>query len=313
MNNEKAPIIQMNKVGVIPAKFNEKIIGAYGESAKAWLETLADRTQTILDQWDLMFEADVPNLSYNYVIKVVDSNETPLILKLGVPNSDFRNEINSVQEYDGRGFARLLKADPEQGTMLLERVEPGTMLSAELDEELVIQQFIHVWKAIRRPLPEGFVFPTIMNWADGLKRYEDRYIDRDGPISMEFVGLARDYFQEINETSAGPELLHGDLHHENILYSEQRGWIAIDPKGLAGDPYYDVVSFLINHLHTKADPKALLKRRVDIVCTELGFDRERFLKAAVAMATLYACWGVEDQSEWENTFQCAQWFYDFLL
>src|SRR2546428_7795870 len=34
-------------------------------------------------------------------------------------------------------------------------------------------------------------------------------------------------------------VLHGDLHHENLKYSQQRSWLAIDPKGLIGEPAYD--------------------------------------------------------------------------
>ena len=38
-----------------------------------------------------------------------------MILKLGVPNFDTRNEMITLQAYDGNGCAKLLKSDPENG------------------------------------------------------------------------------------------------------------------------------------------------------------------------------------------------------
>jgi streptomycin 6-kinase len=40
-------------------------------------------------------------------------------------------------------------------------------------------------------------------------------------------------------------LLHGDLHHDNILH-DGNAWVAIDPKGLIGDPAYEIAPLLCN-------------------------------------------------------------------
>lgn len=293
----------------ISSEFQEKITNAFGPAGKAWIDSLEQRVETYLQKWELTSEGPVDNLSYNFVLKVRDSNGTPLILKLGVPNFDTRNEMVTLKAYNGEGCAQLLKSDPENGVMLLERIVPGTMLSAERDEMVVIENFIKVWQAIRRPVPGGTSTPSLIHWFDGLTRYRN---SGGGPISLEHVQLAEEYFQQVLNTSEGPQLLHGDLHHENILYSKQMGWMAIDPKGVAGDPYFDVVSFLINQLESKADPKSTLKLRVDTISEQMGLDRQRLLKAAIALGTLYACWGVEDLADWETTYQCVKWFIEFL-
>lgn len=298
---------------LISSKFKQKMINAFGREGEVWLSGLETHVQTYLIKWNLIMEGPVENLSYNYVARVTDSKGTPLILKLGVPNFDCRNEMRTLQAYDGKGCAKLLNSDPENGVMLLERVAPGTMLAEEKDEALVIQSYLKVWNDIRRPLPSGGETPSIKNWFAGLNNYRSVYSNGGGPISYEHLQLAEECFQYIHDTSAGAELLHGDLHHENILYSDASGWMAIDPKGVAGDPYFDFVSFLINQLQTKEDPKGLLKFRVDAISQKLELDRIRLLKAAVALATLYACWGIEDKDpEWEQTYQCVKWFIEFL-
>lgn len=297
----------------LPDLFIQKITGAFGETGQAWLDILETRLETFLARWDLTFDSTVPNLSYNYVAKVTDSEGIPLILKLGVPNYDFQNEIRCLQAYAGQGCAKLIKSDIKHGAMLLERLDPGVMLSTLTDEEEVIKHFMHVWKAIRRPVPDGAIFPTILDWAQGLQRYKERHQSSEAPIPFETVNLAEALFQELTESSEGLQLLHGDLHHENILYSEQQGWMAIDPKGVVGDPYCDVVQFIVNQLEDKTNPKDLLKLRIDRLCEGLQLDRERLLKAAIAMGTLYACWGIEDNSDWVHTYQYVQWFQEFRI
>ena len=294
----------------IPGDFQEKIINAFGPDGKSWLESLEQTVEIYLKKWNLNNEGPVENLSYNYVLKVTDSEGTPLILKLGVPNFDTRNEMRTLQAYNGNGCAKLLKSDPGNGVILLERLVPGRMLSEEKDERLVTETFVKVWKAIRRPVPNDTSTPSLTHWFEGLERYRKNF--PHGPIPHEHIQLAEDFLQQVIDSSAGPELLHGDLHHENILYSKQQGWMAIDPKGVAGDPYFDVVSFLVNQLESKKDPKSILKLRVDTISEQLGLDRQRLLKAAVALGTLYACWGIEDQADWETTYQCVKWFIEFL-
>ncbi len=268
---------------------------------------------SIADNWGLQVESPVTNLSYNYVLHVTDQNNHPYILKMGLPGFDFGNEIRTLQLYNGQGCARLVKADAERGAMLLEKLQPGTMLSEEDDERVVIQNFCHVWEQIRRPLPNDSEFPTVFDWTSAFSRYQSNHASNNGPIPNEWVQLANDYLHEIQQSTSENELLHGDLHHENILFSNERGWLAIDPKGVAGNRIFDVVSFMINHLFTKPDPESVLKLRVDLISETLHLNRGLLLKAAIAMSTLYACWSVEDKDpDWNQTYQCAKWFDKIL-
>ncbi|MBM7691420.1 streptomycin 6-kinase [Peribacillus deserti] len=297
---------------LIPDLFKKKIMGAFGAEGEAWLSKLETRVQEFVGKWSLTIEGPVSNLSYNYVLKARDQEGKPVILKLGVPGFDFQNEIHTLQVYNGEGFARLLKADGEKGALLLEQLRPGIMLSEEKDETLAVHYFLDVWMAIRRPVPPGISFPSIMDWASGLNRYLEAYPNGEGPITSEYITHASELFKEIHKTSEGDELLHGDLHHENILFSHDRGWLAIDPKGVSGDPYFGLSSYLINHLFDQKNPKELLSYRINLLTNNSRIDRERLLKAAAAMSVLYACWGIEDNDpEWKNTFECARWFEEF--
>lgn len=89
--------------------------------------------------------------------------------------------------------------------------------------------------------------------------------------------------------------LHGDLHHDNILSSD-RGWLAIDPKGVLGDPAYDLANFFRNPEHAVelAANAARVNRMADIFAERLGYQRRRILGWAAAHCALSACWDIED-------------------
>lgn len=85
--------------------------------------------------------------------------------------------------------------------------------------------------------------------------------------------------------------LHGDLHHDNILSSD-RGWLAIDPKGLVGDPHYELANAFRNPhgaIKLAADPKRI-NAMADTFSARLGLNRKRILGFAAAHAGLSACW-----------------------
>ncbi|WP_432353607.1 aminoglycoside phosphotransferase family protein [Sporosarcina sp. A2] len=297
----------------LPTEFEQRVQNSFGTEGEVWLESMEERVAYFAEHWGLTIEQPVHNLSYNYVTNVVDSRQTPYILKLGVPDMDYRNEMETLRIYNGHGCVRLVNENRERGAMLLEKLIPGQMLCDLSDEEVVVQEFISVWKKLRRDLPDDSDLPLIKDWIVSLEAYQKHHWDEDGDLPNERVRQALRYFHELRESTETLGLLHGDLHHENILYSQERGWLAIDLKGVGGDPSFDLVQFMLNHLMEKPNPKALLRYRVEQICELLVLDKRRLLKVAIAMSMLYACWFVEDKHPaWIERLQCAQWFNEFL-
>ena len=94
-----------------------------------------------------------------------------------------------------------------------------------------------------------------------------------------------------------PEVvLHGDLHHDNILSSGD-GWLAIDPKGVLGDPAWEVGPYLYNNLPDTAGEgswRATIRRRADQFAAELGLDRRRIYGCSKAYAALSCAWSLDE-------------------
>jgi streptomycin 6-kinase len=100
-------------------------------------------------------------------------------------------------------------------------------------------------------------------------------------------------------SQAGTRLLHGDLHHENLLFDYRRGWLAIDPKGVVGELAYEVGAALRNPCQEPglyAEPN-IIEKRVDCFSRMLSLDSGRILAWAFAQAILAAIWELEDDGE----------------
>lgn len=229
------------------------------------------------------------------------------MLKMGVPNREFKSEMAALRLFNGEGACRLLDSDEEDYWMLLERLQPGTMLSTLEDDEEATHIAAEVMQKIWRPAPKDDVFIQLSDWFDGLKRLRARFNGGTGPLNEKLVERVErsvgDFFAE-NHRSV---LMHGDFHHFNILSSE-RGWLIIDPKGVIGPAGYEVGPLLINpwvDVLSGRDYRGMTRRRIDILHERLGFERERIREWGLAHAVLSAWWGIEDNTGWESALAFA--------
>jgi streptomycin 6-kinase len=100
--------------------------------------------------------------------------------------------------------------------------------------------------------------------------------------------------------------LHGDLHHENILRGE-RGWLAIDPKGVLGDPAFDAANLFYNPLDRDdlcLEPERIA-RMAETFSKALGQDVRDILDHAIAYGCLSAAWHAEDGNDKDEKRELA--------
>ncbi|MNI09084.1 Aminoglycoside/hydroxyurea antibiotic resistance kinase [compost metagenome] len=122
-----------------------------------------------------------------------------------------------------------------------------------------------------------------------------------GPISKETLQEAMETYQIMNKMSEKPYLLHGDLHHYNMLMDNSLSWVAIDPKGLIGDREYDVIQFLLNKLPNE-NLTEVIEKSIDIFVAELGLDKQKMLRWGFSHTVLATCWTVEEDGSYHKTF-----------
>lgn len=192
----------------------------------------------------------------------------------------------------GVGAVRLV--EEAEGAVLMERALPGRQVLEVLDaegEDAATAIFCDTLAALRRPPPQGGGFRTVEDWGLGFDRNRERALAKG--IDAALIDQGQGMFAELCASQGPSILLHGDLHHYNIVEDERRGWLAIDPKGVLGEVAYDAGAWLRNprdHVH---DP-ASVARQAAIIAERLGLSLDRVLAWHFAQCVLSCLWGVED-------------------
>jgi streptomycin 6-kinase len=280
----------------LPDTFVRTVLGVYGEPAgRAWLDALPGLLADVAARWELCL-GDPYGLSFNYVARAVRADGTPAVLKLTPPAGELRYEVAALRHFGGAGAVRLLAADVDAGAVLLERAEPGELLTAlqARDDDTATRVAAAVGTRLHRPATRPL--RTVEDWArDAFGWLRRRYGGGTGPFPAELLDRAEAEHAELVASSAPPVLLHGDLHHDNILTAE-RGWLAIDPHGVLGEPAYEAGPLLRNPIGLGARPDlaAVLARRVPILAEAYGVDAERIRGWGRAHNAVSLIWSHQD-------------------
>jgi len=296
----------------LPQQFRHKITSTWGEDGREWLDRLPAIIAACQARWGLASISPVPDLSYNFVAFVVQADGTEAVLKIGVPNPELITEIEALRNYQGRHAVALLDADRDLRALLLQRLNPGKSLSELENDEAATAIAAHLMRDLPIPEPANHQFPTLGRWALAFKRLRERFDGKTGPLPLRMVEKAERLFQELQASNSRQMLLHGDLHHDNIRANGENDWLAIDPKGVIGDPAYEAARFQHNPIpdflsmdHTQR----IAQRRVEIIAPILQEDPSRLLAWAFFDAMLGACWSVEENSDfWQYSISCAEIF-----
>jgi streptomycin 6-kinase len=278
------------------------IINLYGESGKNWLEQLPDFLKKCENTLKIKLRQPFHNLSYNYVAQAILSDGSSAVFKCGVPNKELASEIAALAHFAGNGAANLIAADAKDGWLLIEKVESGTRLSTIDNDDEATRIIIGVMQKMNYHLcgnDKMVVFSTIASWLEGFKRLYKKFDGNTGPFPQELIKRADLLSQELLQSMGEAVLLHGDLHHDNVLSSNRDFWLAIDPKGVIGEAEYEIGALMKNpmpRLVAALELKKLFLRRIDIIIEMTGFERYRVIGWSFIIAILSAWWVFEDNS-----------------
>lgn len=280
-----------------PESFVSTNIEERGLEGVEWLKRLPSILADCEQRWSLKLGPPFQALSYNYAAPAVRSNGSSLVVKVCVPDKEFISEVEALRLYDGVGAAQLYEFDIDLGAMLLERLAPGIMLSSVGSDEEAIAVAASVMRKIWHSPPAQHHFLHVSDWARGIEKLRAQFNGGSGPFPERLVQKAESLFAGLLASMDAPVVLHGDLHHFNILSAQRQPWLAIDPKGIVGEPAYETGAFIRNPIpgiYSAPNLARLLDRRIRLFAEDLGFDPARIYGWATAQAVLSAWWTFED-------------------
>lgn len=288
--------------------FTTRVIDLHGEVGRKWLEDLPQLIASVQKQWGIRVDEPFPALTYNYVSPAIQGDGSEAILKLGVPGPHIEHEAECLHRYDGEGAPFVLEHDSALGAMLIERILPGTNIK-ELNDITAIEAAVSVMERLHQASISNTNLPTVQDWWLGFQRLRKVYSGSTGPLPGKLVDEAESIFAELAGSMNDPVLLHGDLHHENVLAGSRLPWIAIDPQGVIGEPAYEVGAFLRNPFPDLLGRKGLdkvLEQRVAAFSELLGIEKDRIAGWGYSQAVLSAIWTLEDHGAgWEEMIDIA--------
>jgi streptomycin 6-kinase len=277
---------------MITATLRRNVTAVWGTAGAAWLDALPATLDAIARDWSLT-PGEPFDLSYHYVAAATLADGTPAVLKLGVPGGgSLAEEAPALAAFAGRGAVRLLRADLDRGALLLERALPGDRARA-LPDAAATAAAITVMRELHAVVA-GPSLPDALTQAGAFDRYLARFPD-GGPLPRAHVAAAAGLMRELCASAPARVLLHGDLHHDNLLRAARAPWLAIDPHGLTGDPAYEIGSWLFNPDPDDRDPAltALMPGRLEQLADGLAQPVDRVAAWGFVKSVMSDVWTVE--------------------
>jgi streptomycin 6-kinase len=250
-----------------------------------------------LARWDLVPDGE-PIKTPSSLLLAVRHNGVPAMLKIAREEEERRGGA-LMAWWDGDGAAKGLARHGE--ALLLERATGarslGAMVAAGQDDEASrilcgVAARLHV----PRPGPPPELVP-LTHWFEAL-----------APAARTHGGLLAQADSAAQALLADPRdvvVLHGDIHHGNVLDGGERGWLAIDPKGLLGERTFDFVNILRNPDAAVALAPGRFDHQVEVLAAVASVERRRLLDWTLAFAGLSAAWHLADGTSPDLDFAIA--------
>jgi streptomycin 6-kinase len=260
-------------------------------------------SSSYLLQWGLTDPQLLADTATSVVYKVRrDGRDAVLKILNRTGTLDEAGGAVALRYFDGVGAVRLL--DHDAGAQLLEYAGGADLVSLVTagHDAWATDIIVDVLNRLHQPRPDrpiAGLTPLAHRFASLFRHAttsEDPLFKRAAAIAERLLGSQT--FQCV---------LHGDIHQENIRHAGERGWLAIDPKGLYGERTFDAVNVLLNprRPHIVLN-EARFARTVRILADGMQIDTARLLEFAFAFACLSAAWSIEDGQDPSSALAIAR-------
>jgi streptomycin 6-kinase len=250
-------------------------------------------------KWGLMADGSLSETPTSWLMPVRQRGR-PAMLKMLKRSGDERTAGSLLHYFAGSGAVQLIAADDDG--LLMERADDDVslrMMAVTGGDE----QAAEILAACVRRLHAPRDHPAPRELTALRDRFRSLFARQtELPVLSHCADVARQLLANGREIT----VLHGDLHHDNVLHSA-RGWLAIDPKGLIGERTYEVANLLGNpwpHGEIVHQPDRVM-RLTELYATRLCLEPRRVLGFAFAHAGLAASWSMEDGSDPSYRLWCA--------
>ncbi|WP_145577907.1 aminoglycoside phosphotransferase family protein [Yersinia mollaretii] len=257
-----------------------------------------------LERWQLIGDGPAFHTASSW-LQPVQHRGQPAMLKIAMTAQECLGAQLMVW-WQGDGAARVIAQ--EEDAILLERIAGQQSLSEMArngQDDEASQIICHVVARLHgHSKPKSPKLPLLSSQFGALELAAKIH----GGIFVDAASIATKLLAEPQDIT----LLHGDIHHGNILNAGPGDWLAIDPKGLIGERGFDFANIFCNPDFTVATSPGRLTRQADIIAESAGLDRHRLILWIVAWAGLSAAWHLESRSNADTALTVANIAFNSL-
>jgi len=251
-----------------------------------------------LKRWDLAADG-LPILTATSALLPVLRGDVPAILKVALLDEEKRgNEL--MVWWCGDGAAHV--SAHAEDAILMVRAEAGVSLADVVhggrDDEAT-RTMCAVLRRLHRPrvhVPPAL--PFLAEWFGPL--------NRTGEAHGGILRVAAETASELLAAQHDVAVLHGDMHHGNVLRFGSHGWLAIDPKGLIGERAFDYANIFCNPDDQTATAPGRLARQISVVAKAAELEPYRLVSWVLAWAGLSAAFSLEDRTAPNTALKIAE-------
>lgn len=274
----------------------QNITHIFGEKGKNWIANLPVIISELTSYWELKQVASVNNMTFNYVAKAMTNTNHPVILKISCDEKSLSHEIQALKYFDGNGSIRLISHHPVHHALLLQQAVPGITLKSLYSSQIeyVMDSYVDTMKKLHnKHLSKTHDYRHIKDWLSVIDNLPDQVCPPR--LTKKAVALKNELLASISDEV----FLHGDLHHDNIL-KDRDHWLAIDPKGIVGEPEFEIAAFdfmYVNELANMNNVKNIFEVRVNLLAQKANLNPQRIRDWVFVRLILMAAWHVEDNGD----------------
>lgn len=274
-------------------KQRAKMLRCFG---KEFMKALPTKIANYAAQWRLSDFALIEYYSWNCLLSCRSEIHGDCVLKIFSGGSDYYlHEVRTLAEQsENCRYVQVYERDEECGALLLERVCPGTTLKAEPLLEKRLEAFVDVYQNAHITPHEPDAFESYLEAVQ--RAANSPWASGDIP-ELRRAGLdAAAVCHDLYDKYPARQLLHTDLHGDNLLMNAHGGYTIVDPHGRIGPPICDLGRYIANE-YFDADPNTRADVTSQVIAQlsdALKLPRVDVLRIFFVDITLMSCWGAEN-------------------
>ncbi len=212
----------------LPIKCKEKIMQLYPTNGKEIIRNSENLIDNIVSKYKLENTQILDRMSYNLIIDAYSKEYKNVIVKIGISKNTISREIEFYNIYSrNNNVCKVYDFNIGMNYLVLKKALPAL----KLDKIQSFDRRLKIYKKIFQSLNEE------KNFSRTLPLYKDIFLKSVTNCKEKFlqenIWKAKNFLLEIENLHLTKYVLHGDMHHWNIVLDDCE-WKLIDPARICG-------------------------------------------------------------------------------